>query len=216
MTESVPDVDPDADGPAHSLEVEAKFDVDADTPLPDLSGLPGVARVGEPEPRDLDARYLDTADFALASAGYALRRRTGGPDAGWHIKGPLQGGARLELHWPLTSEDAVPAPVLSALAEVSDAALTPIARIRNQRTAYGLLDSDGGVVVEFVDDHVNARDERAGLERSWREWEFELGPAAPADDEARDALFTAIAAAVTAAGGRVAASASKLARTLGH
>ena len=54
------------------------------------------------------------------------------------------------------------------------------------------------------------------MERSWREWEFELGPAAPADADARDALFAAIAEAVTAAGGRAAASASKLARTLGH
>ena len=208
--------DPEADEPTRSFEVEAKFDVDADTPLPDLSGLPGIARVGAPEPRDLDARYLDTADFALARAGYALRRRTGGPDAGWHVKGPVQGGARLELHWPLTSDDAVPAPVLSAVAVVTDAALTPIARIRNQRTAYALLDADGGVVVEFVDDHVVARDERAGPERSWREWEFELGPAGPADGDARDALFAAIAVTVEAAGGQVAASASKLARALGH
>ena len=56
-----------SDEPARSFEVEAKFDVDADTPLPDLSGLPGVARIGAPEPRDLDARYLDTADFALGA-----------------------------------------------------------------------------------------------------------------------------------------------------
>lgn len=203
------------DGRTHSFEVEAKFDVDEATPLPDLSGLPGVARMGAPEPRDLDARYLDTEDYALGRAGYALRRRTGGPDAGWHIKGPLQDGARLETHWPLTDDDGIPEVVQTAVSELTDAALYSIARIRNDRTAYALLSAGDGVVVEFVDDHVIGRDERRGVEQSWREWEFELGPAAPDDPEERIALFAAIAAAVEAAGGRPAASASKLARTLG-
>ena len=203
------------DGRTHSFEVEAKFDVDADTPLPDLSRLPGVARIGEPEPRDLDARYLDTEDYALGRAGFALRRRTGGPDAGWHVKGPLIDGARLETHWPLTDEDGIPDVVQKAIRELTDAELFSIARIRNDRTAYALLSADDGVVVEFVDDHVIGRDERRGVEESWREWEFELGPAAPDDPEERIALFASIAEAVAAAGGRPAASASKLARTLG-
>ncbi|MEG9493104.1 MAG: adenylate cyclase, partial [Microbacterium aurum] len=61
--------------PSSSLEIERKYDVDADTPLPDWSGMPGVARIGEPEPRELDARYLDTADGHLAGSLTALRRR---------------------------------------------------------------------------------------------------------------------------------------------
>ena len=65
-----------------SVEVELKFDVDEATPLPDWSALPGVAGVGEPEVRQLDAIYLDSDDLALAHAGYAVRRRTGGPDEG--------------------------------------------------------------------------------------------------------------------------------------
>ncbi len=73
--------------PSRSVEIELKFDADDDTPLPDFTQLPGVASVGAPELRELDARYLDTAEYALASAGYALRRRSGGPDAGWHITG---------------------------------------------------------------------------------------------------------------------------------
>jgi len=58
------------------VEVEEKFDVDDVTPLPDWAALPGVAAVGEPEVRELDARYLDTAELTLAHAGYALRRRS--------------------------------------------------------------------------------------------------------------------------------------------
>ncbi|WP_109209234.1 MULTISPECIES: CYTH domain-containing protein [Microbacterium] len=208
-----------ADGEAsHSVEIELKFDVDDPTPLPDWSTLPGVARVGEPEPRDLDAQYFDTDDLSLAHAGYAVRRRTGGPDEGWHIKGPRRAdGGRVELHWPLGPAGEIPqgiADAISSLASVTS--LTPIARIRNSRTAYALQDAAGGVVAEFVDDRVSANDERAGVERAWREWEFELGPAAPAWLEERQALFAAAEKAVHAVGGRPAASDSKLARTLGH
>lgn len=203
--------------PSRSVEIELKFDVDDDTALPDWTPLPGVASIGAAEPRDLDARYLDTGDLALALAGYAVRRRSGGPDEGWHIKGPRGAdGGRVELHWPLGATDEIPDAVTAALAAVTTAsAFAPIARIRNARTAYALLDADGGLVAEFVDDQVVATDERSGVERRWREWEFELGPAAPADSDARAALLAAAGAAVRAAGGRAAASDSKLARTLG-
>lgn len=206
------------DEPVRSVEVELTFDVDDGTPLPDWSLVPGIAEVAPPELRILDARYHDTDDYALARAGYALRRRTGGPDAGWHIKGPRVGDARVELAWPLGDDpdEPVPGPVRATVATVTDAALRPIARIRNDRTAHLLLDVDGGVIAEFVDDRVEATDERAGVVRRWREWEFELGPAAPTDADARAQLFTSVDAAVRAAGARDAASDSKLARTLGH
>jgi len=207
---------------ASSVEVESKYDVDETTPLPDWSALPGVVRVGAPEPRDLDARYLDTASADLARAGVAVRRRVGGPDAGWHVKGPAQAGGRTETQWPLDAdvdpdaEPVVPPAVQDAVASIAGPPFTPLARVRNNRTAYALLDADGEEVAEFVDDHVRARDERRGVESSWREWEVELGPAGPADDEGRAAFFAAVDAAVFAAGGRPAASGSKLARTLGH
>jgi inorganic triphosphatase YgiF len=205
---------PDDSGHSRSLEVELKFDVDDDTLLPDLSGLPGVAAIGQAELRELDAQYFDSADLALAHAGYALRRRSGGPDAGWHVKGPKVDGARLELHWPLS--DDMPEAVLTAAREVTDAELAPLARIRNRRIAHNLYSADGGVVAEFLDDHVIATDERSGTERTWREWEFELGPAAPDDDADRQTLFRRFEKAVHAAGGRAAASDSKLARALGQ
>lgn len=200
--------------PRRSVEVELKFDVDDETPLPDWSALPGVASVGSPEPRDLDARYYDTAEFALAVAGYALRRRTGGPDAGWHLKGPRVRGGRVELGWPLGGDDEpVPDAVLAAVATVTDAALGPIARILNSRAAYALRAEDGSAVAEFVDDRVTATDLRTGVVRSWREWEVELGPAAPVET---GGFFAAVTTAVHAAGGRAAASESKLARALGY
>ncbi|WP_307785326.1 CYTH domain-containing protein [Microbacterium hibisci] len=205
-------------GATHSVEIELKFDVDDVTPLPDWTTLPGVASVGEPEPRELDALYLDSDDLALAHAGYAVRRRTGGPDEGWHIKGPRGAdGGRVEQHWPLGTEEEIPDAVAQAVSSVAAVRhLAPIARIRNSRTAYALLDAAGGVVAEFVDDRVTATDERAGVERTWREWEFELAAAAPASADERRALFAAAEKAVRRAGGRTAASDSKLARTLGQ
>lgn len=210
---------------ARSLEIERKYDVDAETALPDWAALPGVARVGDPEERALDARYLDTADAALARAATALRRRTGGPDEGWHIKQATPEG-KLETHWPLDevagdemagdeAEPVVPAEVVAALAGVAEPPFGLIARIRNARVAYALQDAAGDLVAEFVDDHVTATDVRRGVESTWREWELELGPAAPTDAAGRAALFAAADALVAAAGGRPAASASKLGRALG-
>ncbi|MGP6171676.1 CYTH domain-containing protein [Microbacterium sp. A204] len=201
--------------PSRTFEIERKYDVGVDTPLPLWEGIPGVTAVTDGELRVLDARYFDTADVALSKAGVALRRRTGGPDAGWHIKGPREGDGRLEIGWPLGDDESIPDAVADTLARWSTAPLSPLARIENDRTAY-LLTGDSGVIAEFVDDRVRATDLRQNVEREWREWEVELGPAAPADAAGRDALFTAIEVVVFAAGGRTAASDSKLARALGH
>ncbi|MEJ1155262.1 CYTH domain-containing protein [Microbacterium sp. Mu-86] len=205
-----------AAAPRRSVEVELKFDADTETSLPNWISVPGIASVGAGEVRELDARYLDTTEFALASAGFALRRRTGGGDAGWHIKGPRVGNGRVELHWPLGSAGEVPAPALEVLADVTQDPLLPLARIQNSRTAYALRDAAGGVLAEFADDVVSTLDERSGVERSWREWEVELGPAAPDDAEWRAAFFAAVETAVISAGGKAAASESKLARALGY
>ncbi|MGT2464242.1 CYTH domain-containing protein [Sinomonas atrocyanea] len=44
--------------------------------------------------------YFDTADLALAAHGMTLRRRTGGTDAGWHLKIALGPGRREEVRDP--------------------------------------------------------------------------------------------------------------------
>ncbi|MBD3940698.1 CYTH domain-containing protein [Microbacterium sp. NEAU-LLC] len=200
-------------GPRQTYEFEIKFDVDGDTPFPDWSRVDAIADVQLLEVRDLDAVYFDTPDLDLGQAGHALRRRVGGPDAGWHIKGPLIGGARRELQWPLDHDETIPDAVVAAASEVADPAmLAPIARIRNTRVAFQVRDTEDRVLAEFVDDHVIATDLRSGVERTWREWEYELGPVFP-QDVVR--MVDQVKEAVSAAGGREAASASKLARALG-
>ncbi|MFG6501762.1 CYTH domain-containing protein [Microbacterium sp. P05] len=208
--------------PHRSLEIERKYDVSDATPLPDWDALPGVVSVSPAEVRELDARYFDTDRLDLARAGVAVRRREGGPDAGWHVKASATGG-RSEWGWPLDTrspEDdpdaAVPGVIAEAVAQWAGPPFLPLARIRNTRTAYALLDRDGGLVAEFVDDRVTGWDERGGSQTSWREWEVELGPAAPDSETEREQLFAAVDAAVTAAGGGPAASDSKLGRVLGH
>ncbi|MBA8816340.1 inorganic triphosphatase YgiF [Microbacterium halimionae] len=202
--------------PKRSLEIENTYDVEDSTPLPAWNLLPGVESVGEPEVRELDARYFDTADMALSHARVAIRRRTGGPDAGWHIKASAAEG-RHESHWPLDEQDAdsavVPPAVAAAAGEWAAGEFLPLARIRNSRTAYALCDANGRLVAEVVDDRVSARAERTGVETSWREWEVELGPAAPKDS---DAFFAHVDALVASVGGRAAASDSKLGRALGR
>lgn len=210
-----------SDSGAASIEVESKYDVDETTLLPDWSALPGVVSVGDPEPRDLDARYVDTPGLDLARSGVAVRRRRGGPDEGWHVKAPAEGG-RSETGWPIGHVDddeadpRVPDEIVDAVSAWAAPPFLPLARVRNHRTAYALLDDDGAQVAEFVDDRVRALDERSGTESAWREWEVELGPAGPADLDGRAVFFAAVDAAVFAAGGRPAASGSKLARALGR
>ncbi|NEA06535.1 CYTH domain-containing protein, partial [Streptomyces sp. SID10116] len=89
-------------------EIERKYDVKAGTELPDLTGVTGVAGVVDKGTADLDAVYWDTPDQRLAAASITLRRRTGGHDAGWHLKLPvsLADGVRDEVHAPLS--DTVP------------------------------------------------------------------------------------------------------------
>ena len=207
----------DAPQPARSVEIELKFDVDAGTPVPVWDGVPGVTAVSSGEVRDLDALYVDDAAVSLGRAGYALRRRTGGPDAGWHIKGPRAGdGGRIELQWPLTDGDDPPAYVREAVGAVTEGPFAPLARIRNRRTVYRLLAADGETIAEFADDQVDTRDERTGTERAWHEWEIELGPAGPSDQTERAAFFAAIERVALAAGARAATSESKLARAVDH
>ncbi|CDK01024.1 conserved hypothetical protein [Microbacterium sp. C448] len=209
--------------PTRSIEVERKYDVSEATRLPDLASLPGVAGVWPPELRPLDAIYFDTAELSLSRRAVAVRRRTGGPDEGWHVKSSAADG-RHEWGWPLGEAlpsdpltVAVPTDVRSSVTEwCGDDELRPIARVRNQRHAILLQDASGAVIAEFVDDHVQATDLQTGAATNWREWEVELGPAAPADERGRAEFFAAVDAAVAAVGGVPAASGSKLQRALGR
>ncbi|MCZ1009998.1 CYTH domain-containing protein [Streptomyces lydicus] len=87
-------------------EIERKYEVDGGAQLPDLAGVDRVATVAEAGVEELDARYYDTPDQRLAVDAITLRRRTGGRDAGWHLKLPVAPGVRDEVRAPLS--DAPP------------------------------------------------------------------------------------------------------------
>ncbi|WP_440711477.1 CYTH domain-containing protein [Herbiconiux sp. YIM B11900] len=214
---------------AHSVqtEIERKYAVGADAELPELAGV--GESVGTPAVRAessasvrLEAVYFDTADLALARQRIALRVRRGGHDEGWHVKLPAAEG-RTELQWPLAAAgegsqtDEVPEPVREAVREhVGEAPLTPLAQVSTDRRITDLLDAEGAVVAELADDLVRTVDSREGTERAWREWEAELGPAAPATVDGRTALLDEIEQRLLHAGATVSPSVSKLAQALGR
>ena len=73
---------------------------------------PGSPRWSTGASVELDAVYYDTEDFRLAADSLTLRRRTGGDDAGWHLKLPVSADVRDEIQAPLT--DTLP-PALGEL-----------------------------------------------------------------------------------------------------
>jgi CHAD domain-containing protein len=139
------------------LEVEAKYDVDDGFDLPDLSGVPGVTGVDEPVEHLLEAVYFDTADLRLLRARVTLRRRTGGADAGWHLKLPA-GAARRELHAPLgRSVNKPPRSLLDPVAGVvRGESPHPVATLRTRRVVTSLRGPDGDLLAEVADDGLAA------------------------------------------------------------
>ena len=82
-------------------EVERKFDVVESTVSPSFEGLSSVARVERSPSQQLEAVYFDTPGHDLAAHHVTLRRRTGGSDAGWHLKLPAGPDTRTEVRSPL-------------------------------------------------------------------------------------------------------------------
>ncbi len=192
-------------GVRSSLEVEAKYDVEPDAALPELTGLPGVAAATSDEFL-LEAVYFDTDDLRLRAASITLRHRTGGTDAGWHLKLPA-GKAREEV-----TVDAGPGqvpPQLAALvrSRVRERALVPVASLSTRRVARRLLASDGTPLAEVADDTVIGRPLPSGAELMWREWEVEL---LGGDED----LLRAVHRRLLPAGAAPSGAASKLGRVL--
>lgn len=207
---------------SRGLEIEKKYDVDAGALVPALDQAAGVARTGKPHTDLLEAVYFDTPAHDLASRRITLRRRTGGTDAGWHLKLPPKASAapgegpqqRVELHAPLGRPDVVPDSLLAHLyAYLRGSDPVPVVRLETKRTTYPLYGDDGVHLADLADDQVTAErlagGKRDGTGREqWREWEVEL-----VHGEA--GLFGPVEELLTAAGARPAAHASKLARALG-
>jgi CHAD domain-containing protein len=200
------------------LEVERKFDVGESTPSPSFDGIAQISRTKPAETQTLDAVYFDTPARDLASKRITLRRRTGGVDAGWHLKLPAGPDARTEVRAPLGKTNGngahhdVPTELLDVvLAIVRDRPVSPVARISTTREVQLLYGTGGAVLAEFCDDRVTAGRGADGTiaEQRWREWELELvGP------EANTELMDKLCGRLLDADARPAGYGSKLARVL--
>ncbi|MEU6097975.1 CYTH and CHAD domain-containing protein [Streptomyces sp. NPDC047079] len=176
--------------------------------LPDLTGVDPVASLVDRGIEDLDAVYFDTADLRLARSSATLRRRTGGTDAGWHLKLPLEGDSREEIRVPLSEE--VPDSLRDLVASrTRGAPLRPVVRLRTTRSVRDLVDTEGGTLAELSLDTVRA-DSLLGEDHHavWTEMEVELG------EEGDPALLDGIEKVLAKKGIDRAKSPSKLARAL--
>lgn len=192
------------------LEIERKYDVPVEVVVPDLQRLPAVRAVARTEIQH-HATYYDTTGLALARAAITLRRRTGGDDAGWHLKLPVSSHHRVEVRLPLgDDEEGVPDELLDRVRVfVRDHAVSPVTILDTRRTVHRLQAADGSILAELCDDRVTAespRDEHASV--SWHEWEVEL----VTGDET---LLDAAEELVLDSGAHHAGDASKLSRALG-
>jgi CHAD domain-containing protein len=201
---------------SEQIEVELKFDVEAGTEPPDLRALPGVVGAREPETFTLDATYFDTENLDLAGNKITMRRRTGGYDAGWHLKRPADtAGARRELRVGFDEapdNDTPPAALIDPVRVlVRTRPLIPVAAISTQRTVTILLGEGDEPIAELAADLVTARSLLpGGHTQQWSEWEFEL-----LGDSGNARLLKAATRTLTKAGAREPSSVSKLARAIG-
>jgi CHAD domain-containing protein len=192
-----------------ATENERKYDVPDSFDLPSLAGTAGISSAGDAETHELDATYFDTDDLSLMRHRRTLRRRTGGTDAGWHLKTPGTGTSRTEHRLPLngSSGDEVPGELAGLVrAIIRRRSLRPIARLHTQRVETPLRDADGRVLALIAQDRVIATVD--GTEQRWQEVEVEL-----VDGDAE--LLDAIEGVLVGAGATPAAGPSKVARALG-
>ncbi len=201
---------PDEAATRTHIETERKFEAPHRWTTPRLAGTGRVASVGAPQRLRQTATYLDTVNLDLLRAKHTLRRRTGGSDAGWHLKKPSAADSRLESWAPLgRGVGHVPAELRAEVAElIGSAALVPVAVLHNRRTRRELRAQDGTVLALLEDDSVEAR-VLIGGERiqRWREVELEL-----VDGTVED--LDAVTGALLLGGLTPSSSPAKLARAL--
>ncbi|MGW1224727.1 CYTH and CHAD domain-containing protein [Streptomyces sp. NPDC001478] len=189
-------------------EVERKYEATDTTRVPDLGRVAGVGSVAHEGVGELDAVYYDTEDLRLAAARVTLRRRTGGPDAGWHLKLPVAADVRDEIRAPL--RDDVP-PRLAALirSRTLGAPVVPVVRLLSARDVHVLTGADGTPLAELSVDEVRAERLHGGDgTAAWTEIEVELA------DDGDPAFLDTVGRALEEAGIRPSAAPSKLARAL--
>ena len=159
-------------------EVERKLAVGSEFVMPELT-LSGAPTIAKQAAVTLVATYYDTEDLRLARFGVTLRRRTGGSDAGWHLKLPASStdpGVRDEVQLPLSAGSAGMIPVELAelvLGMTRGAELAARATQRTRRTPTIIYGRTGEPDLEVVEDHVSiSTGPLAGA--SYREVEVEV------------------------------------------
>ncbi|MFE0647880.1 CHAD domain-containing protein [Streptomyces sp. NPDC059534] len=188
-------------------EIERKYEATGETPLPDLTRVPGVSETVDRGVMELDAVYYDTPDLRLAADALTLRRRTGGGDAGWHVKFPVAAGVRDEIRAPLS--DTLPGELAGLLrSRVRGGTVVPVVRLRSARDVRHLLAADGTLLAELSVDTVHAERLPGGPTATWTEIEVELA------DDIDPALLDAVGKRLRKAGIHPSDSPSKLARAL--
>jgi CHAD domain-containing protein len=200
-----------------AVEIERKYEVPPAFAVDAVTPPPGT-ELGSAVRHELVATYWDTGDLRLARNRVTLRRRTGGNDAGWHVKRPA-GVDRDELQLPLgRGGSALPAKVAAEVAAISrGGTLAPVVRLTTVRTEYPVTDGNGRVLAMVADDQVSAEpigaeatggDAAATTSRAWRELEVELVDGDRGTLKALDKVLRRVGACPSAAP-------SKLARALG-
>ncbi|MER5898952.1 CYTH and CHAD domain-containing protein [Streptomyces mirabilis] len=192
-------------------EIERKYEgppAGGDAPLPDLTDVPGVSGVIDKGVAELDATYYDTADQRLATASLTLRRRTGGDDAGWHLKLPVSEGVRDEIRAPLS--DTIPEDLTALVrSRIREAELVPVVRLLSARDIRHLVDASGTLLAEVSVDRVRAERLSGGAgSAEWTEIEVELA------DDGDPAFLDKVEKKLRKAGIKRSSSASKLAKAL--
>ncbi|HVL03165.1 MAG TPA: CYTH and CHAD domain-containing protein [Acidimicrobiales bacterium] len=193
-----------------ALEREVKLGVWPGFRLPELDGvLEGVVAVTRVDTR-LDATYHDTPDLRLARSGVTLRHRSA---EGWTLKLPSgqdSDGMLSRRELTVSGDDSsIPAPLARLVAAwVRTATLVPVARLRTLRRGVDLVDDQGSVVAEVVDDEVSLHHGRRVALR-FREVEVELRPAGSA------ALLDAVVSRLQGAGAGPGDRTPKVVRALG-
>ena len=185
------------------VEIERKYALAAGQELPSLAGIVSGGPVAV---HHLVATYYDTPEFRLTRARQAVRHRTGGTDAGWHLKLPGDSAdVRYEVHAPGDSPRVPQALRARVAGTLAGAPLLPVAVLRTHRREQQLLGTDGTLLALACTDRVRAA--AGGQEQEWSEAEVELvgGDTALADR---------IEARLAAAGVHRAATGSKIARAL--
>ncbi|WP_128980450.1 CYTH and CHAD domain-containing protein [Streptomyces roseicoloratus] len=195
------------DGAETKRETERKYEAPEGTAVPDLTTVRGVAAVRDEGVTELDAVYHDTPDLRLAADSLTLRRRTGGEDAGWHLKFPVASGIRDEIRAPLS--DSLPGALAGLLrSRVRDRTVVPVVRLRTSRHVRRLTAEDGTPLAELSVDTVHAEHLPTGARTSWTEIEVELA------DDADETVLDAVGRHLKKAGIHPSKAPSKLARAL--